>query len=29
VTSMGYYQNMAFTYDEIAEIKRRLASWMV
>jgi integrase len=27
-TSLGYYQNMAFTYDEVAEIKRRLASWV-
>jgi hypothetical protein len=28
VTSLGYYQNMAFTYDEVAEIRRRLASWV-
>jgi len=27
-TSLGFYQNLAFTYDEIAEIKRRLASWV-
>jgi len=28
VTSLGYYQNMAFTYDEVSEIRRRLASWV-